>query len=147
MDQATAAHAGMVDVSRDPRLIALSYLVAVFASYAALDLAGVVSLARGGASRAAWILFGAIAMGLGIWSMHFTGMLAFKTSMPLSYDVPLVVVSALVAVAASALALFVVSRSRMTIGTLFTAGPVMGFGIVGMHYTGMAAMRMPAETS
>lgn len=86
-------------------------------------------------------------MGLGIWSMHFTGMLAFKTSMPLSYDVPLVVVSALVAVAASTLALFVVSRSKMTVGTLFTAGPVMGFGIVGMHYTGMAAMRMPAGTS
>ena len=137
----------MVHVSWDPRLIALSYLVAVFASYAALDLAGVVSLAREGRSRAAWISFGAIAMGLGIWSMHFTGMLALKTSMPLSYDVPLVVVSAVVAIAASALALFVASRRRMTAGTLLTAGPLMGFGIVGMHYTGMAAMRMPADVS
>ena len=137
----------MVEVSWDPRLVALSYLVAVFASYAALDLAGVVSLARRGRSRASWILFGALAMGLGIWSMHFTGMLAFKTSMPLPYDVPLVIFSALVAVAASALALFVAGRSRMTVGTLLAAGPVMGLGIVGMHYTGMAAMRMPAETS
>ena len=86
-------------------------------------------------------------MGLGIWSMHFTGMLALDMGVPVSYDVPLVVVSALVAVAASVLALYVASRRRMTIGTLFAAGSAMGLGIVGMHYTGMAAMRMPAEIS
>ncbi|WP_166395258.1 MHYT domain-containing protein [Rubrobacter marinus] len=147
MDHASAAHAGMVHVSWDVRLIALSYLVAVFASYSALDLAGVVSSARRGAGRAAWLFFGAVAMGLGIWSMHFTGMLALDMGVAVSYDVPLVVASALVAVAASALALSVASRTRMSARTLLAAGPVMGLGIVGMHYTGMAAMRMPAETS
>ena len=88
MDHASAVQAGMVDVSWDPRLVALSYLVAVFASYAALDLAGVVSLVRQGPGRVAWLFFGAVAMGLGIWSMHFTGMLAFDMGVPVSYDVP-----------------------------------------------------------
>ena len=147
MDHASVVHAGMAEVSWDPRLISLSYFVAVLASYAALDLAGVVSLARRGPGHSAWLSFGAVVMGLGIWSMHFTGMLALDMGMPVSYDVPLVVASALVAVAASALALSVSSRASMTAGTLLVVGPVMGLGIIGMHYTGMAAMRMPAEIS
>ena len=65
----------------DYRLVALSVVIAIFASYAALDLAGRVTAARGGV-RAAWLMGGAAAMGLGIWSMHYIGMLAFSLPVP-----------------------------------------------------------------
>src|SRR5512133_1451497 len=79
----------------DLRLVALSYLVAVFASYTALDLSGRVTSSRGRA-RAVWLLGGALSLGIGIWSMHFIGMLAFVLPMPISYDLPLVLLSLLV---------------------------------------------------
>ena len=132
--------------SWDPRLVALSYMVAVFASYSALDLAGKVTATRGRA-RIAWLAGGAFAMGTGIWSMHFTGMLAFKMPMPVTYNVPITLLSMTIAIAASALALFTVSRTTMRISQFLIAGFVMGIGIASMHYTGMAAMQMPATIS
>jgi NO-binding membrane sensor protein with MHYT domain len=63
--------------SYSQRLVALSVVIAIFASYAALDLAGRVTAARG-LVRAIWLMGGASAMGLGIWSMHYIGMLAFS---------------------------------------------------------------------
>jgi two-component system, sensor histidine kinase and response regulator len=124
-------------------LIALSILIAIFASYAALDLAGRTAAAVG-KLRFAWLACGALAMGLGIWSMHYVGMLALRLPVPVLYDLPTVLLSLLAAVLASAIALWVVSGKRlrvlsMTIGSLF-----MGAGIAAMHYTGMAAMRLPA---
>ena len=83
-------------------------------------------------------------MGLGIWSMHFVGMLAFHVEMPVGYDVALVLASVLVAIAASALALFVASRPRLPIPVLAVASLCMGAAISGMHYIGMAAMRLDA---
>ena len=129
--------------SYDGRLVALSVLVAILGSYAALDLARRVTSARG-AFRLAWLGGGAIPMGTSIWSMHYLGMLAFRLPVPVQYDWPTVLLSWLAAVAASAVALFAVSRSHMgfwraALGSLF-----MGGGIAAMHYTGMAAMRMPA---
>jgi NO-binding membrane sensor protein with MHYT domain len=85
-------------------LVALSILIAICASYTALTLAGRVSVARGRA-RLAWLLGGSVAMGSGIWSMHFVAMLAFHLPVAISYDVPLVALSYLAAVAASAFAL------------------------------------------
>jgi two-component system sensor histidine kinase/response regulator len=135
-----------VAVDWDLRLVVLSYVVAVFASYTALDLAGRVAATQGWARRI-WLAGGAFAMGTGIWAMHFTGMQAFKTSMPVSYDVSTTLLSMMIAIAASALALFVVSRGVMRARQLLIAGPIMGVGIASMHYTGMAAMRMPATIS
>jgi len=89
--------------SHDPWLVALSVLIAVAAAYTALDFAGRVTVRRG-RERAAWLFGGAFAMGTGIWSMHFTGMLAFSLPVPVYYDVPTVVASHLAAVAASAAA-------------------------------------------
>src|SRR5215208_909591 len=99
--------------SHDNPLVALSILIAICASYTALSLAGRVAVARG-RSRAAWLLGGSIAMGSGIWSMHFVAMLAFHLSVPIAYDVPLVALSHLAAVAASALALYVASRATVS---------------------------------
>ena len=140
-------HADMaLAVGWDFRLVALSYVVAVFASYTALDLAGRVAAAQGWVRRI-WLAGGAFAMGTGIWAMHFTGMLAFKMSMPVTYDVLITLLSMLIAIAASALALFVVNRRRMRMPQLLVAGPIMGVGIASMHYTGMAGMQMRATIS
>ncbi|HWH52638.1 MAG TPA: MHYT domain-containing protein [Gemmatimonadaceae bacterium] len=122
-------------------LVALSVLIAICASYTALALAGRVSIARGRA-RLAWLSGGSVAMGSGIWSMHFVAMLAFHLRVPIVYEVRYVALSYLVAVAASAFALFVGSRPAVSSVRLVAAGFGLGFAIVTMHYTGMAAVRV-----
>jgi diguanylate cyclase (GGDEF)-like protein/PAS domain S-box-containing protein len=129
--------------SYDPRLVVLSVLIAVLASYAALDLAGRVTAARG-VVRRLWFSGGAMAMGTGIWSMHYVGMLAFRLPIPVLYDWPTVLVSLLAAILASATALYVVSRKSMGPAQAVAGSICMGSGIAGMHYIGMAAMRLPA---
>ena len=86
-------------------------------------------------------------MGLGIWSMHFVGMLAFHLPVPIWYDIPLMLLSVLVAIAASLLALIIVTRPRVTLATLIPGGIVMGVAIAGMHYIGMASLRTAASIS
>src|SRR5262245_45898029 len=95
-------------------LVGLSVFIAALASYAALDLAGRVTSSRGRA-RLLWLACGAVAMGIGIWSMHYIGMLAFRLPIPVKYDWPTVLASLFAAVLASAVALFVVSRKEMGI--------------------------------
>ena len=129
--------------SYDYRLVVLSVVIAVFSSYAALDLAGRVTAARGRIC-VAWLAAGATAMGLGIWSMHYIGMLAFRMPMPVEYDWPTVLLSLLAAIFASAVALYVASRPRMRLLNAAVGSIVMGTGIALMHYIGMAAMRMAA---
>jgi diguanylate cyclase (GGDEF)-like protein len=122
-------------------LVLLSLLVAVLASYTALDMAGRVVTAQG---RAAfwWLIGGASAMGVGIWSMHFVGMLAFSLPIPLGYDVSITLASLAIAIAASAFALWLVSRRELPWRRLVGGALLMGVGVAGMHYTGMAALRM-----
>jgi PAS domain S-box-containing protein len=124
-------------------LVALSVLIAMFASYAALDLAGRVT-ATVGWTRAVWLLGGAVAMGTGIWSMHYIGMLAFVLPVPVAYHWPTVLLSLFAAIAASAIALYVVSRRMMNAFRALAGSVLMGAGIASMHYIGMAAMRLPA---
>jgi diguanylate cyclase len=123
-------------------LVALSIVIAILASYTALALTGRVTVTRDGARRA-WLLGGSVAMGTGIWSMHFVAMLAFRLPLQIGYNVPLVALSLLAAMAASALALVIASRPSLSPIQLGAAASVMGGGIVTMHYTGMAAIRMP----
>jgi two-component system, sensor histidine kinase and response regulator len=127
----------------DYRLVALSVLIAMLASYAALDLAGRVTAARGRV-RFVWLTGGAGAMGLGIWSMHYIGMLAYSLPVPVLYNWPTVLLSLLAAIFASGVALFVVSRRVVAPLRAALGGVVMGIGIAAMHYIGMEAMRMPA---
>ena len=124
-------------------LVALSVLIAMFASYAALDLAGRVT-AAGGWARVFWLLGGAGAMGTGIWSMHYIGMLAFILPIPVAYHWPTVLLSLFAAVLASVIALYVVSRKKMGASQAVAGSVLMGAGIASMHYIGMAAMRLPA---
>jgi two-component system, sensor histidine kinase and response regulator len=127
-------------------LVAVSIFIAVMASYAALDLAGRVTYTHGRA-RHLWLIGGATAMGIGIWSMHYVGMLAFRLPMPVEYDWPTVLVSMVAAMLASAVALTIVSQSTLTQGRALLGSLLMGGGIAAMHYIGMAAMRMPAMCS
>ena len=124
-------------------LVALSVLIAMFASYAALDLAGRLTAARGW-TRAVWLLGGAGAMGTGIWSMHYIGMLAFILPVPVAYHWPTVLLSLFAAILASVSALYVVSQQKMGALRAFAGSVLMGAGIAGMHYIGMDAMRLPA---
>jgi PAS domain S-box-containing protein len=124
-------------------LVALSVLIAMFASYAALDLAGRVTAASGW-TRTVWLLGGAGAMGTGIWSMHYIGMLAFILPIPVAYHWPTVLLSLFAAILASVIALYVVSRQKMGVSQAVAGSALMGAGIAGMHYIGMAAMRLPA---
>jgi PAS domain S-box-containing protein len=141
MISASATLAGSYDYSE----VARSVVIAIVASYAALDLAGRVTAARSRV-RFAWLSCGAIAMGIGIWAMHFKGMLAFHLPVPVEYHWPTVLASLLVAVLASAVALYVASRHKMDPVEALTGSILMGAGIAGMHYIGMAAMRLPAST-
>ncbi|WP_211326587.1 bifunctional diguanylate cyclase/phosphodiesterase [Paenibacillus flagellatus] len=125
-------------------LVILSYFVAVLASYTALDLAGRVTAANGSA-RKLWLVCGAIAMGSGIWSMHFIGMLAFHLSIPARYEYGIVLLSYVIAVLSSGIALYVVSRESLRLHSLLGGGLLMGAGITAMHYVGMAAMRLDAD--
>jgi NO-binding membrane sensor protein with MHYT domain len=130
----------------DPYLVALSILVASFASYAALDLGGRVAPAQGPTHRI-WLAAAALIMGGGIWSMHFVAMLAFVLPMPMSYDVGLTVLSLILAILATSGGFYVISRPGGSRHRLILSGVFMGVAISGMHYTGMAAMRGPAELS
>lgn len=129
--------------SYDYLLVGLSIVIAILASYASLDLARRVTSAQGKA-RFLWLTGGATAMGFGIWSMHYVGMLAFRLPVPVEYDWPTVLLSLLAAILASATTLFVVSRREMGVGRAAVGSLFMGGGIATMHYTGMAAMRLPA---
>jgi PAS domain S-box-containing protein len=127
----------------DYRLVVLSIVISCMASYAALDLGGRVTSARG-VARLLWLGGGAIAMGIGIWSMHYIGMLAFHLPVPVLYDWPTVILSLLAAIAASAIALVVASRPQLSVFHAAIGSLFMGAGIAAMHYIGMAAMRLPA---
>ncbi|NIF53835.1 MULTISPECIES: bifunctional diguanylate cyclase/phosphodiesterase [Burkholderiaceae] len=125
----------------DPLLVVCSLLVASLASFTALDLTRRIATARGRAARW-WLAGGACAMGVGIWSMHFIGMLAFSLPIPLGYDPAITVLSLLIAIAASAFALRLVSHASLPRLHLGVGALLLGIAIAGMHYTGMAAMRM-----
>ena len=127
-------------------LICLSVFVAVFVSYTALSLAARVASAGSGNAKL-WLTGGAVAMGGGIWSMHFIGMLAFSLPIPLSYNVSMTLGSLAIGIAISGFALIIAARPRMSLAQLVLSALIMGFGISAMHYSGMSAIQiMPMIT-
>jgi diguanylate cyclase (GGDEF)-like protein len=131
----------------NPWLVCLSVLVAILVSYTALNLAVRVSGRAHRRFARLWFAGGALAMGGGIWSMHFIGMLAFSLPIPLAYDVSTTLQSFVIAVAISGFALWIASRPRISIQQLAAAAVAMGGGICAMHYSGMSAIQiLPAIT-
>jgi len=131
----------MLASSYNPLLVLLSLFVAILASYTALDMAGRVVTAQGRAASW-WLIGGASAMGLGIWSMHFVGMLALNLPIPVGYDVGITLTSLAIGIGASMFALWLASRRELPWPRLAGGALLMGAGVAGMHYTGMAALRM-----
>ena len=127
----------------DYRLVVLSVFISILAAYAALDLAERIGAARHW-MRLVWLYGGSSAMGIGIWAMHYVGMVAFHLPIPVLYDWPAVLLSLLTAVSASAVALFLVSRPTMSLRRTLAGSVFMGSGIASMHYIGMEAMRLQA---
>jgi NO-binding membrane sensor protein with MHYT domain len=137
-------------------LVALSVAIAVLGSYTALTLAGHIPPPEAGGGtpsktpaqpkdRLFWIGCAAFAMGAGgIWSMHFIGMVAFNLDVTVRYDLLVTAASLVIAVAVTGVAFHIVTQYTGRLVHLITAGVVMGLGVAGMHYTGMAAMRIPA---
>lgn len=127
-------------VTYDPLLVALSVVIAVFGSYTGLRL-GRRMAPRRGSARKAFLAGAAVTIGVGIWSMHFVGMLAVHLPVTINYDVLLTLVSALLAILVTGIGLSIASYGRLTARKLAIAGVFMGLGISTMHYVGMAAVR------
>ncbi|MGQ3890906.1 EAL domain-containing protein [Legionella sp. CNM-4043-24] len=121
-------------------LVALSYLIATVASYIALDFSARLRREHNRQARRPWLLGGAFAMGAGIWSMHFIGMLAFVMPMPMTYEPVLTALSMLAAIISSGLVLFLLQSETRQTRYLIVGGIFSGLGIAGMHYIGMSAM-------
>ena len=131
----------MVAATYSPALVLMSLCVAILASYTALDLSGRIATARGRTAYL-WMGGGALAMGIGVWSMHFIGMLALEVPIALGYDVVLTLWSLLVAILSCGFALWLVSQPSLPALQLFLGSLIMGAGISAMHYSGMAALKM-----
>jgi PAS domain S-box-containing protein len=139
-------HAMMLHAMFDPIEVLASLVIAIVASYAALTLSARVG-SRSGLTRAPWLVGGGIAVGLGIAGMHFVGMLAMHLDAPVSYDVPLTLLSFAVAVIASTAALAAATTRQLRLRPMFAASTAFGSAVAGMHYVGMSAMRGPFEVS
>lgn len=127
-------------------LVVVSFIVAILASYTALNMAGRVSTSAGNSSWV-WLAGGGLALGIGIWAMHFIGMLAMNISMHMRYEPFLTGLSLVIAIIASLFALWLVSAPQLHLRRLIPGACVMGMGIVAMHYTGMAALQVSPAIS
>ena len=122
-------------------LVATSLLVAVLAAWTALDMVDRVNKSRRNIAIL-WLLAGGLSMGIGIWSMHFIGMLAYRLPIPVGYDLLITLLSLTAAIASSTFALWLASQSSLPNWRLLPGGVLMGCGIAAMHYMGMEAMQM-----
>jgi diguanylate cyclase len=122
-------------------LVLVSVLVAILASYTALTLALHIRVATPQVAPA-WLVGGGVAMGIGIWSMHFVGMLALMLPIDIAYDVGITLLSMVIAIVVSTFALHIASREQVGRAALVGAGFAMGTGICAMHYVGMAAIEI-----
>ena len=140
-------HDYFIQCDHDPLLMCLSYLVSVLGSFTALQLAIAIPQASTGRQRWAAIASAGAAMGGGaIWAMHFIAMLACRMDLQVSYDLGITALSAGIGIASCMLGLAVAGTGVFHWAKLAIAGTCMGLGVTGMHYTGMAAMRMAAHT-
>ncbi|QGZ65380.1 putative bifunctional diguanylate cyclase/phosphodiesterase [Paraburkholderia acidisoli] len=126
----------------NPLLTGLSVVVAFLASFTALESSAMLNAVTSSRWRYVWLVGSACAMGVGIWSMHFIGMIAFTLPIEMGYDMDATAGSLALAVLASLLALSTASRGQLSLKRLLIAGTVMGLGVAAMHYMGMYAMRM-----
>lgn len=135
-------HATLIEGAYHFPLVILSLLVAVFASFMAFNVAGQAAVTLDKLRRNTLLITGSIALGGGIWSMHFLGMTAFDLCLPVNYDPFITGLSAIPGVAAAWVALNLLIKNRISVTEVVLGGVLMGAGIGTMHYSGMAAMEM-----
>ncbi|WP_077002538.1 MHYT domain-containing protein [Variovorax sp. KK3] len=129
----------------DAGAVALSYVISFFGSLLAL-LSAHKLVRRDGTLDVSMLACGAVALGgIGIWSMHFIGMVAYRLPVPVAYDVPLTVLSLVAAIGISAIALYLAGGRRFTRGGWLAGSLIAGVGVCVMHYIGMFAMNMRAS--
>ena len=138
-------HDHAIQCIHDPLLVMLSYLVSVLGSFTALQLAIAIPAARGAQRWRAIFAAGAAMGGGAIWAMHFIAMLACQMQIPVTYDLSITIASAVIAIVSCMAGLAIASAGVFGWSKLIVAGIFMGLGVTGMHYSGMAAMRMPAD--
>ena len=126
----------------DWTLVGLSYLVAVLASYAAVNIVGQLRSEQNPKAKIYWLAGGAFTLGAGIWSMHFIGMLAFIMPMPMEYELNWTLASLFMAILASGFALFILQKQNYTIVQFTLGGLIIGLAISTMHYMGMEGMKI-----
>jgi len=137
-----------MEITYDWFLVPLSYIIAVLGSYAGLNLAIRIPGAKPGKELIMWLIMSAAAIGgVAIWSMHYIGMLAVDMDMPVSYGLPLTILSMVIAIVVVAIGLAIVGRGEPSIAKLLGGGVVTGLGVAAMHYTGMSSMNMAGEVS
>ena len=127
----------------DSKLVLLSLLVAIFSSWMGLQIAG--QARQRDSQRQIFLLTGSLALGAGVWAMHFVGMLAFNLCTQVSYDPMTTIGSSLPSIGASFVALSLIARERLSRNGLLAGGLLVGAGIGAMHYAGMAGMRMSLD--
>lgn len=132
----------LLDGSYDFGLVALSLTIAIFASFMAFNVATQAAVSTNKFRKYTLLSAGSIAMGGGIWAMHFLGMLAFELCTAVSYDVGITLASALPGIAAAWVALYLMTKPTISFTEILTGGVLVGSGIGTMHYSGMAAMEM-----
>lgn len=136
-----------MEVSYNWLLVGLSFFVAVFGSFTALQLMRGIRSAEGSA-RVFWLVMAAFALGGGaIWTMHFIGMIAYRTPMEVGYDLGMTFLSLLIAVLVVGLGIYILSKKQDSVAVLLIAGVITGLGVASMHYTGMEAMIMAADVT
>src|SRR3954451_23303422 len=128
--------------THDYWLILLSIIVAIITSLVALDLVSILVPSRRRKNKKYWLAGGAIALGTGIWSMHFIGILAFRLPIDVPYDIRFTVLSMLVAIGVSGLGLVLGSRESLGTRRLVGGGLLVGIGIVSMNYIGLEALQI-----
>lgn len=132
----------MMEGTYSGSLVSMSILIAVLAAYTAIDMARRIAASGHGGSAGGWLAGGALAMGTGVWSMHFVGMLAYSLPIPMGYDARLTILSWVVGVASCAFGLWLTTREKLPVQRIVLGAIVMGGGLMAMHSMGMIAMRM-----
>ncbi|MEW9796621.1 MHYT domain-containing protein [Alteromonas sp. CYL-A6] len=126
----------------DPALVLLSVVIAIFASFMAFNVASLAGSTHSKKRRRILLIAGSLALGGGIWAMHFVGMLAFALCTPVTYDVGITFVSSFPGILAAGVALNQLTKSHLTLFQILISGVLVGAGIGTMHYSGMAAMQL-----
>ncbi|WP_313178264.1 MHYT domain-containing protein [Massilia sp.] len=127
----------------DSKLVLLSLLVAIFSSWMGLQIAG--QARQRSSQRTVFLLTGSLALGAGVWAMHFIGMLAFNLCTQVAYNPMTTILSSLPSIFASYVALSLIARERLGGCGLLVGGVLVGAGIGAMHYAGMEGMQMGLE--